>query len=46
MRALVFGVPGEPFEVPEDANPLVKNLARTPTALQECPIRDRCMTIG
>ena len=26
-------MPGEPFEVPEDANPLVKNLARTPTAL-------------
>ena len=35
MRALVFGVPGEPFEVPENANPLTKNLARAPVALQE-----------
>ena len=37
MRALVFGVPGEPFEVPENANPLAKNLARSPVALQEMP---------
>ncbi len=37
MRALVFGVPGEPFEVPENANPLVKNLTRSPVALREMP---------
>jgi threonine dehydrogenase-like Zn-dependent dehydrogenase len=35
MRALVFGVPPEPFEVPEDANPLARNLARSPVSLQQ-----------
>jgi threonine dehydrogenase-like Zn-dependent dehydrogenase len=35
MRALVFGVKHDKFEVPEDANELVKNLACTPVALQE-----------
>ena len=37
MRALVFGVPPEPFDVPDDANVLTKNLSRTPVALQEVP---------
>ena len=37
MRALVFGVRGEVQEVPADANQLVKNLARTPVALQDVP---------
>ena len=37
MRALVFGVPGERFEVPENANELTRNLARSPVALQEVP---------
>lgn len=37
MRALVYGVPPEPFEVPERANALTQNLARTPTALREVP---------
>ena len=37
MRALVFGVRGEEQEVPADANQLVKNLARTPVALQDVP---------
>ena len=37
MRALVFGVAGEPFDVPEDANPLAKNLARSPVALKDVP---------
>jgi hypothetical protein len=37
MRALVYGVPPEPFEVPENANPLTQNLARTPTALRQVP---------
>jgi threonine dehydrogenase-like Zn-dependent dehydrogenase len=35
MKALVFGVSPEPFEVPADANELTHNLARTPTALQQ-----------
>ena len=30
MRALVFGVPPEPFEVPDDANTLTRNLAHSP----------------
>jgi len=34
MLALVFGAPPEPFEVPDDANLLTRNLARTPTSLQ------------
>ncbi|HWS92310.1 MAG TPA: zinc-binding dehydrogenase [Mycobacterium sp.] len=37
MRALVYGVPPEPFEVPDDANTLTANLARTPTALRQVP---------
>jgi threonine dehydrogenase-like Zn-dependent dehydrogenase len=37
MKALVFGVKHEPFDVPEDANQLVKNLARSPVALQDVP---------
>ncbi len=37
MRALVFGVPPEPFEVPDDANPLARNLAHSPVGLREVP---------
>jgi threonine dehydrogenase-like Zn-dependent dehydrogenase len=37
MRALVYGVPPEPFEVADDANTLTQNLARTPTALRQMP---------
>ena len=37
MKALVYGVPPEPFVVPEDANTLTQNLARTPTALRDVP---------
>ena len=37
MRALVYGVPPEPFEVPGSANTLTQNLAHTPTALREVP---------
>jgi len=37
MRALVFGVRPEHFEVPEGANQLVQNLGRTPVALKEIP---------
>ncbi|RDH75968.1 oxidoreductase [Mycolicibacterium moriokaense] len=37
MKALVFGVPGERFEVPDGANPLVANLARSPVALRDVP---------
>ena len=37
MRALVYGVSPEPFEVPDDANTLTQNLARTPTAMREVP---------
>ncbi|MCV7101483.1 zinc-dependent alcohol dehydrogenase [Mycobacterium palustre] len=37
MKALVYGVPPEPFEVPDGANALTQNLARTPTALQDVP---------
>jgi threonine dehydrogenase-like Zn-dependent dehydrogenase len=33
MKALVFGTKPEPFDVPDDANRLVKNLARSPVAL-------------
>ncbi len=33
----MFGVPGEPFDVPEGANALVANLASSPVALQEVP---------
>jgi threonine dehydrogenase-like Zn-dependent dehydrogenase len=35
MKALVYGVPPEPFAVPDNANPLTQNLARTPTALHQ-----------
>ena len=37
MKALVYGVTPEPFEVAKDANLLTQNLARTPTALRELP---------
>lgn len=37
MRALVYGVPPEPFEVPDGANTLTANLGCTPTALREVP---------
>ncbi len=37
MRALVYGVPPEPAEVPEGAGELTQNLARTPTALRDVP---------
>lgn len=37
MRALVYGVPPEPFEVSDDANELTVNLCRTPTALRQVP---------
>ena len=37
MKALIYGVPPEPFEVPDNANPLTQNLARTPTALRQVP---------
>jgi threonine dehydrogenase-like Zn-dependent dehydrogenase len=38
MRALVFGVPPEPFDVPEDANTLTHNLAHSPVGL--CEVSD------
>lgn len=37
MKALVYGVPPEPFDVPEHATALARNLAHTPTALQDVP---------
>ncbi len=37
MRALVFGVPPEPFEVPDDANTLTQNLAQSPVGLRNVP---------
>jgi threonine dehydrogenase-like Zn-dependent dehydrogenase len=37
MRALVFGVPPEPFEVADDANLLTRNLTQSPVALREVP---------
>jgi threonine dehydrogenase-like Zn-dependent dehydrogenase len=37
MRALVFGVPPEPFEVPDDANTLTRNLAHSPLGLRDVP---------
>ena len=37
MKALVFGVPPEPFEVPDDANPLTQNLAHSPVGLRDVP---------
>jgi len=37
MRALVYGVPPEPYAVSDDANTLTQNLSRTPTALRQVP---------
>lgn len=37
MRALLFGVPTQPWTVPEGAGRLAGNLAVTPVALQEIP---------
>jgi threonine dehydrogenase-like Zn-dependent dehydrogenase len=37
MKALVYGVRPEPFAVPDGANTLTENLARTPTALRQVP---------
>jgi threonine dehydrogenase-like Zn-dependent dehydrogenase len=37
MKALVYGVPPEPFHVPEPATVLAQNLAHTPTALWDIP---------
>ena len=37
MKALVFGVKAEHYDVPSDANQLVQNLAKTPVALQDIP---------
>ena len=37
MKALVYGVPPQPFDVPEHATALAQNLAHSPTALREVP---------
>jgi threonine dehydrogenase-like Zn-dependent dehydrogenase len=37
MRALVFGVPPEPFEVTDDADTLTRNLAHSPVSLRDVP---------
>ncbi len=37
MKALVFGVEPEHFDVPDEANQLLKNLARTPVRLVDIP---------
>lgn len=37
MKALVYGVAPEPFEVAQTANQLAANLAHTPTALRQLP---------
>src|SRR5580704_16431361 len=37
MRALVFGVKPEPYSVPEDANPLLRQFARSPMRLMDVP---------
>lgn len=37
MRALVYGVPPESLQVPVSDEPLVQNLARTPTGLRKVP---------
>ena len=37
MRALVFGVSADPWDPPESENPLVRNLAKSPMALQDVP---------
>ena len=46
VRALVFGVPPEPFEVPDDANPLDPQPGPVARRLQDVPDPDRCTTIG
>jgi hypothetical protein len=35
MKALVFGVDPEPYDVPDASNPLLRNLAVTPVALKD-----------
>jgi threonine dehydrogenase-like Zn-dependent dehydrogenase len=37
VKALVFGVPPEPFDVSDDANLLTKNMAASPIALRDIP---------
>ena len=37
MKALVFGVPPQGFELPPEANDLARKLATTPVALREIP---------
>jgi hypothetical protein len=37
VRALVYGVPPEPLQAPASEEPLVQNLARSPTVLKEVP---------
>lgn len=37
MRALVYGVPPEPFETPADVPQLAQNLTHTPTAMRDVP---------
>lgn len=37
MKALVYGVTPEPYQVARGANALTINLARTPTALRRLP---------
>ena len=37
MKALVFGVPPEPFEVPDDANTLTRTWRTRPSALRDVP---------
>jgi hypothetical protein len=34
MKALVFGVRPEPWQIPDGANPLAANLASSPVALR------------
>src|SRR6185312_8008019 len=37
MKALVYGVPPEPSDVPDDANLLTRNLANSPVGLRDVP---------
>jgi hypothetical protein len=37
VKALVFGVAGQPFDVPDGANWLTKNLANSPVGLRDVP---------
>ena len=37
MKALVFGVRPDPWEIPDGANPLATNLASSPVALRQVP---------